>query len=374
MKVRILFTQETIGSGGVERRRLNLIKALDNNFYEIKIICTKTEGPLADEMRVSGAEVIEVGLLSRIWDISKYRAVLKVIKSFKPHIIHGAVFEGVLFATVSGSIGRVPIIIAEETSDPQNRSTKANYLLRAITSVADRVVAIAPNIGKYLKNVAKIPDSKIKVITNGVHKPREVIISEIAALKSTLGITQDDIVIGSVGRLFNDHKKFTDIIEAVSKLDQKKSIKILLIGDGPDKKLIRDYAEQLKLSSNLIMVGFQPDTAPFYKVMDIFCLASQREGFGLVAAEAMFHNLPVVATRVGGLQDIIIHDETGLLIEANKPDQVAAAINKLYYNRSLRETMGEKGKNRAELEYSAERYVREIEGMYNELLKSKQIL
>lgn len=374
MKIKILYTQETIGSGGVERRRLNLIKALNQDLYEIKVICTKTQGPLADEMRAAGAEVIEVGKLTKIWDISKYRAVLKVIKNYKPHIIHGAVFEGVLLATVAGRIGKVPIIIAEETSDPQNRSRKANLLLRLITSVADKVVAIAPNVGDYLVNVANISPSKIRVITNGVEKPREVSISELDELRISIGINKNDFVIGSVGRLLDDHKRFTDIIKALPLLKHSDGVKILIVGDGKDKKVIKKVAGELGLSDNLIMVGFQSDTAPYYKLMDVFCLASQREGFGLVAAEAMYHELPVVATKVGGLQDIVIDNETGFLVDAKKPEQIANAVSKLLINRELTQIMGKRGKLRAAQEYSAERYVKEVEDLYEELLVGKGLM
>lgn len=374
MKIKVLYTQETIGSGGVERRRLNLIRGLDNQLYEIKIVCTKTEGPLADEMRAEGVDVIEIGLLSKIWDISKYRAVLRIIRAFKPHIIHGAVFEGVLIATIAGYVGRVPIIIAEETSDPQNRSKKANYLLRVLSLVADKFVAIAPKIGDYLQNVAGVSASKIRVIMNGVNAPRAVLVNEIEDLGASLGIQKGDFVVGSVGRLFNNHKKFTDILKAVSLLKQKSVIKIMIVGAGPDRDIILREAGDLGLSENLIMAGFHADTSPYYELMDVFCLASQREGFGLVAAEAMLHELPVIATRVGGLQDIVVNDETGLLVDANRPEQISAAIDRLFSNQELMIGMGRKGKIRAEKEYSALRYVKEVEDMYKELLNQKQII
>ncbi|WP_076670938.1 glycosyltransferase [Pontibacter indicus] len=374
MKIRILFIQETISSGGVERRRYSLVKFLPKEKYEIKIICTKSLGPLVENIKEEGVEVIEIGVLSKVWDTDKYKAVLKVIKAYKPHIIHGAVFEGVLLSTIAGYMGRVPIIIAEETSDPQNRSIKASYLLKILSLIADKFIAIAPNVGNYLKEVARVSPSKIKVITNGVSLPRPVTFHETTKLRNSLGIQVEDFVIGSVGRLFDDHKKFTDIIKAISLLSQRSNIKLLIIGDGKDKEFIKREAESLGLSRNLVMVGFQSDTAPYYKLMNIFCLASQREGFGLVAAEAMFHELPVVATKVGGLQDIVVNNETGILVNANRPEQIATAIDKLFSNQDLIISMGKKGRLRAEKEYSAERYVKEVEEMYKELLRQKQII
>lgn len=373
-KIKVLYCQETIHSGGVEQVRLTLAKYLDPNKYEFKIICTYAKGPLAEEMAMNGMEVIPIGGFKHLLEFKQYKKVLKIIKDYKPDIIHGGVFEGVTMATVTGFIGRVPIIIAEETSDPQNRSKKASYLLKLLTLVADRVVGIAPKVSDYLTEVAKISPSKVLTITYGVNDPRVVSQSEIDNLRSALGIQQSEFVIGSVGRLFDDHKKFTNVVKSVALLEQKSKVKILIVGHGNDEELIKNEAYKLGLLENLIMVGYQYDTAPYYKLMDLFCLASQREGLGLVAAEAMLHELPVVATRVGGLQDIVVENETGLLVEPNKPDQMAEAINKLLSNQNLMMSMGSKGKVRAELKYSSKRYVREVDDMYNELLRQKQII
>src|SRR5690606_20622550 len=107
------------------------------------------------------------------------------------------------------------------------------------------------------------------------------------------------------------------------------SIKIIIIGEGGDKQLIIDTAKDLGIEEHLIMAGAQHDTAPFYEVLDIFCIASHMEGFGLVAAEAMFHQLPVIATAVGGLKDIVIDGETGFLVPSHSPHKIAEKLQVL---------------------------------------------
>jgi glycosyltransferase involved in cell wall biosynthesis len=372
-KIRVLFCQETVGSGGVEQRKLSTAKYLDSNKYEIKLVCTAVKEAMVPKFDALGVELVVIGKLKSIFQMSKYLKLLKIIRHYKPHIIHGAVFEGVALACVAGFLGRVPIIIAEETSDPQNRTSKASALLRVFVSLADKVVAIAPSVAAYLKDVARIPEKKIQLINNGVEIPRKVSADEVAALKSKFNIAPTDIVIGSVGRLLDDHKKFTDLVKAIAALPKKDNIKLLIVGDGADRKLIEDTALQLDINRMLVMVGYQTDTAPFYAMMDMFCLASQREGFGLVAAEAMLHKLPVIATAVGGLKDVVTDDETGYLVPPLQPAIIAQKIELLLADASLRNKLGEAGYQKAMEEYTAEVYVQKVEALYKQLLTQKGI-
>lgn len=93
----------------------------------------------------------------------------------------------------------------------------------------------------------------------------------------------------------------------------------------------------------------------------------------MVAAEAMLHHLPVIATKVGGLQNVVVHDETGILINPNQPKDIALAIKKLYNDPQLLDSFAEKGFKRAMDKYTEERYVKEVEVLYLELLKNKGI-
>ena len=372
-KIRLLHCIETISSGGVDKLRMTLATGLDKEKYELKIICTQAHGALAEGLVKEGVQIYKVGAFKHPFEFDKHRKVLQVIKDYQPHIIHGAVFEGNTMACIGGIRGRVPVIILEETSDPQNRSEKANWLLNIYTRFADRIIAISPSVVSYLEHIAKVKKQKIQLINNGVETPRVVTEEEVVSLKRKYNIGASDLVIGSVGRLRNFHKLFTDIIEAVALLKDFSKIKILIVGEGQDRALIEETAKHLGLERNLIMAGLQADTAPFYQVMDIYCIASHMEGFGLVAAEAMFHELPVVATAVGGLKDIVIGGETGFLVPSHRPDRLAEKLQILIDDPELSRSMGAKGLARAQAEYSAEAYVGKVHQLYQELLKEKGI-
>ncbi len=371
--IRVLHIMSTVTGGGVERRRLSLAKAFRGTDIQMKLIGTFKSGNIAEQIEKNDVEIIEIGEFTGPFHWDKHKRIQKIIDDFKPHIIHGAVFEGITMAAMSGFIKRVPIVILEETSDPQNRSAKANFLLRLFSFAADKFIAIAPNVADYLRNTAKVSSKKVITINNGVEIPRHVSEQEIQILKERYVINEGDFVIGTVGRLFNDHKKITDIIEAIHLLKEFDKIKLLVVGSGKDEELMKKRAIDLGVQNKVIFTGYQYDTAPFYKLMNVFCIASQREGFGLVAAEAMLHQLPVIATKVGGLQNVVADGETGILIQPNQPHEIANAIKKLNVSEDLIKTYALNGYKRAMENYTEERYVNDVIELYKDVLKKKNI-
>ncbi len=364
--IRVLYCIETVSSGGVEQTRLTLARHLPKSDFEIKIICTYASGPIADGLKKEGVELFVIGSMKGPFDWKTHQQVQHIIKEYKPEIIHGGVFEGNSMSALSGFLMRVPVIILEETSDPQNRSERANWLLRQYVRLADKIIAISPDVEHYLISKAKVSQRKVRMINNGVIVPKYPSKKRISEKKIDLGLDKDDIVVGFVGRLFNDHKRVTDLLEAVALLADPK-IKVLIVGDGRDKKLVVERLKGLGLLGKVIMAGYQNETTLYYSLMDIFCVPSAREGFGLVAAEAMLHHLPVVASEVGGLKNVVIDGETGYLVAPKDPNALAARIKELIINPAKRRLMGEMGYYRSMENYTAEQYSKNIQSLYLEL-------
>ncbi len=367
-KLKILHLQETIGSGGVERRRLSLAKHLDKSIFELKIVCQHEVGNIANEIRSQGVDVISLNRsIKGIFDIKQHQMVQKIIDDFKPDIIHGAVFEGVTMAAINGWLKRVPVIIIEETSDPQNRSWKGNILMKLFSKMAHKVVGVSEGVTKdYLIGKLNLSDKKAIALNNGVAIPRKVLQTQIREAKKEWGIEDKDFVIGSTGRMLDDgHKRFSDLIKAFAQFQKdKEHVKLLLVGDGQETDGYKILTQELGISDRVIFAGYQSDVTLFYKMMDVFALVSAREAFGLVLAEAMLNKLPVIATKVGGMKYIVDHYETGLLVEKYNIDEILGSICKLYYDHNLRIKMGEKGYVKALKEFSEEAYVGKVQALY----------
>lgn len=373
LKIKILHIQQSVSFGGVERRRLSMAKHLGKEIFEQKVVCTDARGPILEGLNKEGVEVIPIGKYTSIFDIEKYKKVQQVIDDYQPDIIHGAVFEGVTMAAINGWIKKVPIIIIEETSFPIKRSWKGNLLMKLFTKLADRVIGVSEAVTEeYLKGKLNLPDNKVVLINNGVALPHEISDVEIAHVKHEWGINPNDFVIGTIGRMLDDsNKRFSDIIRAFAKFSEgKENVKLILVGDGPEKENYEKLANELGIANRTIFTGYQGDVTLYYHLMKVFSLVSTHESFGLVLAEAMLSKLPVIATKVGGMKYIVDDGVTGYLVTPKNIEEITNKMEMLYQNPTLRNEMGKKGFAKAMKEYTEEIYVEKVKNLYIELTKT----
>lgn len=373
-KVKVLHCLEKIGSGGVEQRRLSLGKQLDPERYEQHLLCTRAIGGLPELFDRAGCTIHEVGEFNGILDRRPYKAALDVVREIRPHIIHGAVYEGVAQAAVAGRLGRVPVIIGEETSDPDNRRWKGHLLYRGLAGLCHHMIGVSPAVVQYLVRTIRLPARKVTLINNGVAEKPPTGEDELIALRERLELPADSFVIGTVGRLFDGHKRVSDLIRAMPGIvAERPEARFLIVGTGPDEASLRELAQALGVADCVRFTGYQANTQPFYHLMDVFALASAHEAFGLVLVEAMFAELPVVATRVGGIPSVVNEGDTGYLVEPYQPKELARAIGMLADDACLRCSMGEKGRERALKKFSSERYVSDVDELYQRLLAERKV-
>jgi len=371
-KIKILRSLVRVGSGGVEQCHLTLARGLDPSRYDQRLICTEVFGGLPDIFADAGCRIDVLGSLRHIADFAPYRNALKIIRDWQPDIVHGAVFEGVAIAAVAGRLGNVPIIIGEETSDPTNRRWKGHLLYRLLAGMAHHMVAVSPAVQNYLLNGIKLPTSKVTLINNGVAEPLTASSELKNEIRKAHGIKHDDLVIGSCGRLDDQHKRFSDLIRALALVRRDcLNAKLLIVGNGPDEAMLRDLAAQLGVAEHVSFAGYQVDTRPYYNVMDIFALASAHEAFGLVLVEAMYARLPVVATCVGGIPGVVLERETGYLVPPRSPVALANWLVTLGKDASLRQKMGQKGLDRARNEFGSGRYIQQYDDLYQRLVNQR---
>jgi glycosyltransferase involved in cell wall biosynthesis len=259
-------------------------------------------------------------------------------------------------------------VIGEETAEPFGRSWKGHLLYRGLMSLTSHAVAVSPAVDDYLVKVIRLPRRRVTLINNGVAAPRAIEEGETARLRARFGIGDSDIVIGIVGRLCNGHKRHTDLLDAFRLLcNRRGDLRLLIIGDGPDRKMLETRTASLGIAERVIFTGYQADTRPFYTVMDIFALPSAHEAFGLVLVEAMYAKLPIVATRVGGIPTVVAENRTGLLVPPGNPPELADSLLSLIEDQTLRQRLGERGFDRAHEKFSSQRYVGDVADLYERL-------
>ena len=365
--IRVLHTLSAIGAGGVEVRHTRIAISLPRSRFEHRFIGT-IGGTLTDALRSRGVPVALLGPVSSVLAPGRYRQGLRLVRSWRPDLVHGAVMEGSSLGVVLARRLGVPMIL-EETSDPADRRPMGHQLVRVMAHYADTCVAVSPAVGRYLTDELGVAPSKVRVVVNGVAKPATTTPSEQVELRHAHGIPTDAVVVGTVSRLFDDHKRVTDLIAAFSMLAQERTqIHLVIVGSGPDQPAMRAAATATGFGNRIHFVGKHVPADAYYSIMDVFAIASSREAFGLVAAEAMRASLPVVATAVGGLAEVVDDRVTGFLVPPLTPPALADGLRPLIDDADLRSSMGSAGAARADELYSLDRYLGDVEELYLELV------
>lgn len=372
--IKILHIIPFINSGGVEKRRLTLAYGLGANKYEQQIVCLQGRGTLLKDIEISKVKVHVLNRRPYIWNIRALMDIFKIIKAWKPDILHGAIFEGMMIAGLAHLFFPKTKLILEETSDLSSRSRRRRpifkTMLRFFSKRASAYVAVSKAVGDYLISHQGITQDKVKVIYNGVTSLKRLSREDSLKQRERLKISPDAFVIGTVGRLQNRHKRYEDILKAFSLLAKKYPKMFLLItGDGEDKSQLINLVQEKEEASRVIFTGTRFDLENIYSVMDVFVLASAFEAFGLVNVEAMFSELPVITTNVGGIPEVVLDQETGFLVPPYSPEIIAQKIEQLYLNPDLRRKMGHAGRKRAQKFFTSERYVRDVEALYDRVMR-----
>lgn len=368
--IRVMHVLPWVTAGGVERRRMQLAQRLSSERFEQRVVCLHSKYDFVHEIEDAGVEVVsfQEGKGS-VFDLRSLLRVVREIRRFRPDIIHGAVFEGVTLAALAGTFARVPHIVVEETGDPSVRSWRGDALMGVLSRLADRTVGVSPAITDYLVDRLRLDSRHVVLVMNGVDAPREPTVEELSAARAEFGLSEDDFIIGSAGRIDNDHKRYTDLMEAVAELSSEADeVRLVIVGSGADRALLERTADELEIADRVVFTGYRQDMGLMYHLMDVFALASRQESFGLVLAEAMFCGVPVVATSVGGIPYIVEDGATGFLVEPFRPDELARSLDRLYRDPSLRRRLGEASRARAETHFSSSRYVDDVASLYLELM------
>jgi glycosyltransferase involved in cell wall biosynthesis len=219
---------------------------------------------------------------------------------------------------------------------------------------ADAIIAVSKSIADQL------PDRRVHVVYSGIRSSHE---TARTPLKS-----RDPVIIGTACRLI-EAKGVQELIAAISMLKEEfPGVRLKVAGDGPHKDLLLRAARERNVLQEVEFLGWIDDLPPVLKTWDIFALPSYDEGLPIAILEAMSEGLPVVATDVGGIPELVENDRTGYLVSPGDVNALCTALRRLVIDCQLRGQLGDQGKRRAETCFSVQQMVVKIESIYAALL------
>lgn len=361
-RVNILYLVIGLGIGGTEIQLLELLKKLDREKYNPVVCCIKEKGVLADDIEKMGIRVESLSIRNRFNFLALSRLV-RILRREGIDILHTFLFWANILGRLAGRMAQVPIIISGERCINLRKKKVAILIDKFTSRWTDKIVVISKAIKNTLVEREKISSEKIKVIYNGIDL-------------SNFGVEnkreKDSIPrVGIVGRLHPDkgHRYFLEAAAQIIKKEPK--IEFLIVGNGPLRKELEALSNELGLSGKVIFAGECRDILKIISSLDILVLSSLEEGLGNVLLEAMACGRPVIATEVGGVPEVVLDGETGILVPPKSPDTLAQATLKLLMNQAMAKEMGRAGRRRVEKYFTIDRMAKETEEVYNNLVKEK---
>ncbi len=259
-------------------------------------------------------------------------------------------------------------------TDTDRKMRLYNRLDRWSLPHADRLVTVCRAFAGDLAGSTGVPLDNISVQHNAIRRGPKASTAAVAALRKRLGIGESERVVLSVGRLSRE-KAHLDLIEAWKSLHETKAnvaFKLIIVGDGPERSRLEAAIDSDDLRAGVIFTGQVKDVYPFYAIADVFALPSQSEGSPNVLLEAMAANLPVVASAVGGVPEMVADHESALLVTPNDPPSLAAAISNLLADRVLAQRLATNAGTLVDTRFAPENYARSLLKIYRMMIDARQ--
>jgi len=372
----ILFYTDSLIIGGAENQMYLLAKFLNKERYKVILVCSDyTQLDNWTEKFVSeDIEVIRLNVLHK-HDPRHYFQVKELIKFRDIDLMHIHVWNPAAcrYAFMAANKYNLPLVITEH--DPFELSKFKQSIKRKLIKKADKIIAVSNKNAQTLKEL--FPSMKDRIIA--VHNGIDVTWFESQNLSFTekkrneyreeiLEIDDKVTAILSVAEL-HERKGLKYLIGAIEELIKAgENCKLILAGTGPEAENLKKLIKEKKLTDHIKSLGFRKDISHLMAACDIFVLPSLKEAFGLVLIEAMTAKLPIIASNVGGIPEIIEDGINGLLVTPKNKKKLAQAIKKYIDSPELTEKFIEIGYQKAKENFDAKMMAKNTETIYEEIL------
>jgi glycosyltransferase involved in cell wall biosynthesis len=361
--------------GGAEHLAAELATRLDAERFATTLCVSRWTDPaharapaVPGRLRAAAeaAGVQFLGLARRgVWDVGAWRPLVRLLRSGAVHVIHGHMQGSNVWAVVLGRLTGVPVVVAHEHSWAFSGSRRRRLLDRhLIARGSDVLIACSAADRRRMIEIEGIAPHDVELVPNGIaarppNPSRDV--------RRELGIARDAPVVGSVGTLRTE-KRFDVLVRAAAELVARRpEAHVLIAGEGPERPRLEALVAELGLTRRVRLLGARDDVPDVLAALDVAVTCSDSEGTPLAVLEYMEAALPVVATRVGGLVDMLDDGVHGLLVPRRDPAALAAALDALLGDRARRRVMGAAGRERRRAEFDIDVMVARVEALYERL-------
>jgi glycosyltransferase involved in cell wall biosynthesis len=388
-RVRVLRVIARLNKGGPALHVAYLSAGLEERGYETTLVAgslARGEGSMTYVAERKGVGVVSLPDLHReispFHDLRAAHRLAGLIRELRPQVLH-------THTAKAGAVGRTAALLARDARPPIVVHTFHGHVLRgyfgpvrsgffrqlekSLASTTTALVAVSPEVRDDLVALGVAPAEKFTVIRLGVELEERVSASAETRAKARrmMGIPDGRFTVGWIGRM-TAVKRTDDILLAFKRLVEADFDACLcLVGDGPDREETEQLAHDIGIVGRCLFLGYQDDVAPYYAAIDALLLPSVNEGTPVSVIESLAAERPAVATRVGGVPDVVRDGVDGYLVDVGDAETLGARLAELAQDPAKRDEMGREGRKRVLERYAVSRLVDDIDHLYRELLSPR---
>jgi glycosyltransferase involved in cell wall biosynthesis len=372
----VFHIQKATGVGGSERHLLSLLAGLERRGVHIRM-CVLAAGDFrrfTGKLKAAGLDtiVVRAGL-----DLNPFLIpnLAREIKAFRPDAVHTHLIHADVYGQAAARLARVPGVSSMHSTHSFYRRQPWRTAARVAGHMVRSQIAISEHVLRFIRDLRLSPADRVRMIHYGIDaaewRPSP---QSRSAARAELEISPQDVAVGLASRLvpFKGHDFVLDGF--ASAIEYVPNLRLLVAGDGPLRADLEAEARGRFSNGTVRFLGYIERMYQFMSACDVFVVPTHprlSEGFGLAALEAMASGLPVVATAVGSLPEVVRDGETGVIVDPGDVSQLAAAFRMLACDDEARIRMGQLARDRAQTTFGLESMVDGVISVYEDVLSSK---
>lgn len=341
--LRIVHVVDSLEVGGLERVTVDLAQAQCALGHDVRVFSIASTDGLKDELLQAGIPVTE-GHKQRALDWRTLSLLRACVREAQADVIHAHNFVPnyhAALATLGLGVAQV-CTLHDMGARLQNRRLRTLFQLSLARTRC--VAMVGAQVHQRHVESGLVPARKAHTVLNGIPVSRFAAVhANRNTARQLLGLREDDIVIGCVGRLvpLKNHHRMVDVLATLA--HDTPRLRLVIVGDGPQADALQRQVAALGLQDHVVLAGQRKDVSTLLAAFDVFALPSQTEGLSIALLEACATGLAVVATKVGGNTEIIVDDRTGLLVPADDNEALMVALRRMLADPALRHRLGTAG-------------------------------
>ena len=374
-KTRVLYVITKSNFGGAQKYVYDLATSLPKDSFDVAV-ALGGNGILIPKLEEAGVRVVPIPSLARdvnpLGDLKTFFNLIKIFRVERPHIVHLNSSKIGIMGGVAARLTRIPKIIftAHGWAFNENRAWVSRLIIKFLSWVtiliAHTTIAVSDSIARDMRWVGA--RRKMVTIKNGIHKGDTLPQIQAREFLNTLSpakIPAGAFVFGTIAEL-HPSKGLSFAVQAISLMSQENpNIHYVILGSGQDHATLAALIDDLGLTDRVHLLGFVDNASQYIKAFDCFILPSTTEALGLVLLEAGNAGIPVVATNIGGIPEVIEDQRTGILVPARNPKALALALFQILESTTTRVGLGNALHQRVLSSFSFEITLRKTIGLYN---------